>query len=158
MIRTTVRVEGLRELDRALKELPKSVARNTLRGVLKKRAKPLADAMVANAPDDPETGGNDLRSSIGVSTKLSRRQAKLHRREHRDDKAFAEVFVGAGPLPQAHLTEYGGPNNSPVGWGRAAWDVNKGDILDGIKTDLGQAIDKAATRLAKRRAKAAAKG
>lgn len=154
MIKTTVKVEGLKELNAALMELPKATARNTLRRVLNKRAQPVADAMRSNVPFK----SGDLKKSIRVGTKLSRRQGRAHRREHRDDKAFAEVFVGAGPDPAAHLTEYGGPTNAPVGWGRAAWDATQNGVLEGFKDDLWKEIDKAAKRLARKAAKAAARG
>lgn len=150
-----VKVEGLRELGIALNGLTKATARNVLKRVLIKRAEPMASTMRGLAPDDPATTGKrDLKTSIGVGTKLSKRQAKLHRKEHKDDKQFAEVFVGAGALPQAHLTEFGGPNNSPVGFARSAWDQHQDSILDGLKDDLWAEIDKTAKRLAKKRAKA----
>ena len=148
---TPQHIEGLRELDIALGELPKTVAKNTLVRVGKKRMQPTAEAMRAKA-----TGGNDLRSSIAVSTKLSPRQAALHRREIKSgaaEKQFAEVFTGAGPLPQAHLTEYGSVNNAPVGWGRSAWDETKGGVLPGIGADLWDEIQKSAARQAKRAAR-----
>lgn len=149
-----VKVEGLADLAIALNGLTKATARNVLKRVLLKRAAPMASTMRGLAPDDPATTGKrDLKTSIAAGTKLSKRQARLHRKENKDDKQFAEVFVGAGPLPQAHLTEYGGPNNSPVGYGRAAWDQHQDSILDGIKDDLWTEIDKTAKRLAKKRAK-----
>src|SRR5690606_5127845 len=80
LMATTVRVDGLRELNDALEQLPKSTQRSVLRRVGLKALQPVADAARAMAPDDPATGGNDLRSSIGVGTKLSPRQAKLARR------------------------------------------------------------------------------
>jgi len=154
-----VKVEGLAELATALQGLTKATARNVLKRVLTKRAQPMAATMRGLAPDDPATTGKrDLKTSIGVGTKLSKRQARMHRKEHKDDKQFAEVFVGAGPLPQAHLTEYGGPNNSPVGYGRSSWDQHQDSILAGLKDDLWTEIDKTAKRLAKKRAKLAAKG
>lgn len=153
-----VKVEGLRELEASLKELPKAVARNVLRRVLSKRAEPMAATMRGRAPDDPATTGKrDLKTSIAVGTKLSKRQARLHRKENRDDKQFAEVFAGAGALPQAHLSEFGGPNNSPVGFARSAWDQHQDSILDGIKDDLWTEIDRTAKRRAKNLAKKLAK-
>jgi len=158
MAKTTVHVEGLRELDAALGELPKTTGKAVLRRVLKKAGQPIADDMRAKAPDDPVTHGNDLRSSIAVSTKLSKRQAKLHRKMFKNDKASAEVFVGAGPLPYAHLQEFGTAHHGPQAFARPAWDANKGRALDIIANDLGGGIMKAAKRLAKKAARQAAKG
>jgi HK97 gp10 family phage protein len=149
-----VRIDGLRELDRALGELPKAVARNTLRRVGLKALDPVADSARDMAPDDPETGGNDLRSSIGVGTKLSSRQAKMNRK--REDKSFAEVYAGAGPVPHAHLMEFGTVNHGPQPFMRPAWDQHKTGVLETVKTELGGEIAKAAKRVAARAAKKAA--
>lgn len=156
-MKTTVRVEGLRELDRALGELPKSMARNTLTRVARKALQPVADTARALAPDDPETGGYDLRNSITVGTKLSPRQRKLARRAIKSgegEKYFSEVYAGAGPLPQAHLQEFGTAHHAPQPFLRPAWDEHKRGVLETVKRDLGGEIDKSAKRLAARRAKA----
>lgn len=149
----TVKIEGLRELERALAELPKSTGKNVLRRVLRTRAQPVADAARAMAPDDPETGGLDLKASIGVSTVLSKRQKSLHRKMFRNDKAAVEVFVGAGALPQAHLQEFGAPQHGPQPFMRPAWDGGKTQMLEGLKDDLWKEIEAAAKRLAKKQAK-----
>lgn len=148
-----VKIEGLRELKHALGELPRATAKNVLKRILMKRGKPVADTMRSLAPDDPRTGGNDLRSSIGVSTRLSKRQAKLHRRENKNDRDFAEVFIGAGPVPQAHLQEFGTVNHGPQPFARPAWDQHQGAMLDGVKDDLWSEIDKASARLARKAAR-----
>src|SRR5688572_2776800 len=118
---------------------------------------PVADTARALAPDDPETGGYDLRNSIAVSTKLSARQRKAKRRAIKSgdaEKSFAEIYAGAGPLPQAHLQEFGTVNHPPQPFLRPAWDQHKGGVLETIKRDLGGMIIAAAKRVAARRAKA----
>ena len=154
MAQNTVKIEGLRELEVALAELPKATGKNVLRRVLRKRAQPIADVARSMAPDDPATGGNDLRSSIGVGTRLSPRQRALHRKAVKDDRAFAEMFVGAGPLPHSHMQEFGTVHHGPQPFMRPAWDGGKAATLDGIADDLWSEIDKSARRLAKKRAKA----
>jgi HK97 gp10 family phage protein len=149
-----VRVDGLRELDAALADLPKATGKAVLRRTLLKAGKPIADAARGMAPDDPLTGGNDLRSSIGVGTKLTKRQAKLHRKMFKNDKASAEAFAGAGKVAHAHLQEFGTVNHGPQPFMRPAWDANAGRALDIIKTDMWTEIEKAAQRLAKRLARA----
>ncbi|MDX1127452.1 HK97 gp10 family phage protein [Sinorhizobium medicae] len=149
------RVEGLRELDRALSELPKATAKSVLRRTLLKAGGPLADEMRNLAPDDPSTSGGDLKSSIAVGTKLSRRQAKLHRREFKNDKAFAEVFVGPGPDPAAWNQEFGNINHGPQSFARPAWDGKQREVLDVIKIETWNEIEKAAQRLARKAARLA---
>ncbi len=146
----SVKVEGLRELEVALKELPKATAKATLKRILLKYGAPVAETMRGLAPDDPHTNRNDLKHSIAVSTRLSKRQAKLHRKENKDDRDFAEVFIGAGALPQAHLQEWGTINHGPQPFARPAWDQHKDGMLEGFKDDLWKEIAKTAARVAKK--------
>lgn len=144
-------VDGLSDLVEGFRELPKRTSKSVLRRVLTKRLEPAAEAMRRLAPDNPATGEGDLRSSIGVSTKLSKRQRQLHEKQHKDD---VEVFVGAGPVPQAHLQEFGTVNHPPQSFARAGWDETKNGVLDGIADDLRDEIEKSAKRIAARQKRA----
>lgn len=146
---TTVKVTGLRELDKALCELPKATGKAVLRRVLKKAAQPIADHAEMLAPKDKGT----LARSIDVSTELSRRQASLHRKMFKSDKASVEMFVGAGPLSSAHNQEFGNENMGAQPFMRPAWDGGQTQVLESIKADLGDEIMKAAARLAKKAAR-----
>lgn len=149
MAKTTVSIDGLRELDAALGQLPKATGKAVLRRTLKKAGQPIANDAEAKAPR--LTGA--LQISIGVGTKLTRRQSKLHRKMFKDDKASAEVFVGAGGLAQATQTEFGNSHQAAEPYMRPAWDGNKDQALEIIKSELGAEIMKAAQRLAKRAAR-----
>jgi len=149
MAKSIVHVEGLSELDRALGALPKSTGKAVLRRTLKKAGQPIADDAAAKAP--VLTGA--LQISIGVGTKLTKRQSKLHRKMFKNDKASAEVFVGAGGLAQATQTEFGNEHQAAEPYMRPAWDGNKDKALDIIATELGGEIMKAAQRLAKKAAR-----
>ncbi len=149
----TVRVDWLRDLERALSELPKSTGKAVLRRTLIKAGTPMAAMMASLAPDDPQTGGKDLKSSIAVGTKLSKRQASMHRKMFKNDKASAEVFVGPGPDPAAWNQEFGNVNHGPQSFARPAWDAKQGEALDIIRTEMWTEIEKAAKRLAKKAAK-----
>jgi HK97 gp10 family phage protein len=147
-----VRIDGLRELEAALKELPKATGKGVLRRVLKDRAEPIA----ADARSKVRVDQGTLRDSIGVSTKLSRRQRGQHKKI--GSKAAVEMFVGAGALTQAITEEFGTVDMSPHSFMRPAWDSNKSAILDGIADDLWAELRKAAARRAKKAARLAAKG
>lgn len=135
----------------ALRELPDATAKNVMRRVLLKAGQPIAETAQSLVP----VAEGDLRKSIAVSTRLSKTQRKKHRKADRDD---VEVFVGAGPHPQAHLQEFGTANHPAQPFLRPAWDQKRRSVLDGIKTAMWTEIRKAAERLAKKTAKAAAKG
>ncbi len=153
-MKTTVKIDGLRELDSALADLPRATGKNVLRRTLRKVAEPMAAQMKALAPVDE----GDLRDGIGVGTRLTRRQRSLHRKMFKDDKASVEMFVGAGGHPQAHLREFGGDGNPPQPFGRPTWDQHKGQLVDKIGSEMMTEIDKAAKRLARKTARLAAKG
>jgi len=129
--RTMFRVEGLADLDRALTELPKATARNVLLRTLKEQGQPIADAGEANAP---RLSGK-LADSYTVSTKLSRRQKGLHKKE-----SMVEVFVGPMPHPKSVQTEFGNSHQAPHPHLRPAWDANVMRVLEGIKNSLADEI------------------
>lgn len=149
-MKMTVKTRGLADLDKALKELPKATAKAVMRRTLKKAAQPMADLAEDLAPksDDPE-----LAPSVSVSTKLSARQKKLHRKMFKNDKAAVEMFVGAAPLASAHNQEFGNQNHTAQPFMRPAWDREAKPTLDRIGVELGQEIDRTAKRLAARAAR-----
>lgn len=145
---TRVRVEGLKHIEEALAELPKSLGKAALVRVAKRRLQPMADAARARAPED----SGKLRQSIIVGTKQG---AKRKPRSVQDEKAAVEVYMGPSRdgYPQALPQEFGSPNNPPRGYMRGAWDQEHDDLLTGIAKDLGTEVDKTAKRYAKRQAR-----
>lgn len=148
----TVRIEGLRELERALAELPKATARNTLQRVLKKAAEPTADAWKAKAPRDAGQYAESI--IVGPSSKLTGRQKKDAKKE---GKHFAEIHVGTAD-PAGQQQEFGNINHPAQPSGRPAWKETQDGALNTIKAELGGEIEKSAARLASKAARLAAKG
>lgn len=146
--REVFKLEGLKELDRALTELPKATARNVLLRTLKEQGQPIADAGEAYAP----RLSGQLAESYTVGTKLSRRQKKLHKKE-----SHVEVFIGPTPHPKSVQTEFGNAHQAPHPHLRPAWDGNVMRVLNGIKNSLAEQIEKARARLARKAAREAAK-
>jgi HK97 gp10 family phage protein len=140
---TKVKIEGLKEAHKALRKLPDATAKNVMRRVLKTHGAAIAKRAQELAPEN----SGDLRESIVVSTKLTKRQRKQHRKAAKDD---VEVYIGAGEVPQAHLQEFGTKNHPPQPFMRPAWDGAKRMILVGIRKDLWAEIKKAAARLARK--------
>jgi len=148
-----VKVDGLRDLERALKELPRTTGKALLRRVAKKVLQPIAADMAAGAPVDPGPEGGRLSESVTVGSKLSKRQAGIHRKMFRDERASIEMFAGAGPLPEASLQEFGAENFGPQPFARPAWDAHKSGLPDKIGRELWAAVKKSAARLARKAAK-----
>jgi HK97 gp10 family phage protein len=142
----TIKIEGLREVRDAIEKLPKATGKSVMRKVLMARAKPIADAAKSYVP--VESG--ELRDSIVASTRLSKRQ----KRDARETASYVEVYAGPGPLPYAHLVEYGSVHNpKPEPFMRPAWDGLKGSLLQTIKEDLWSEIRKAIDGLARKSAR-----
>lgn len=147
MAKTTVKIEGLKELEKALADLPKATGKATLVKVLKEAGEPLADTMSSLAPKDEYR----LAESISVGTRLTRRQRSLHKAEG-GGQDFAEVFVGTSD-PAGVQQEFGNERHRAQPFGRPAWDGQKQNVLFIITHRLWVAIEDAAARVAKRAAK-----
>lgn len=136
-----IKVEGLRELDKALMTMKQSTARGVVRRVLLKAAQPIADDMAQRAPR--HTGY--LGDHIDTGVRLSRRQSRISPKS-----SDVEVFAGASRVIQATLQEFGTSDSPPQPFARPAWDAGKMKALDDVKTGLATEIDKTAARAAKR--------
>lgn len=140
------RIEGLKELDTALKELPKATARNVLLRTLKKVGEPISKDAARLAPDDPATGGKDLKNSIRVLS-VPAKERESH------------VEVAVGPTTKAFwglFQEFGTPHHGPQPFMRPAWDGGVMRALNEIKRTLAEEIEKARKRLARKAERLAA--
>ena len=146
-MRTTVKVDGFRELEAALAELPKATGKNVLKRVLLSAAEPIEGDAAANAP---HLSGK-LARDVKTGTRLTRRQSSMNRKL---GKSAVEIHVGVSD-PAGVQTEFGNEHQAAEPWLRPAWDANADGALETIKSDLGDEIDKAARRVAKRAAKKA---
>jgi HK97 gp10 family phage protein len=152
---------GAKELEAALRELPKRIGKATITRALKKAAAPIeADAQLRASETKAALGER----GVSISTKLSRRQ----KRGKRVDKNTVELYIGAHSARRglAHLIEFGtGMRRHKSGkstgrmaarpFMRPAWDANKGRLLEVISDELWIEIKKTAERLARRRAREA---
>jgi HK97 gp10 family phage protein len=144
-----VKVEGLREIKDALHQLPKATAKNVMRRVLREKAQPIADTAMQLAP----VLSGDLKQSVAVSTKLSRR-AKRGRAKLSPNAV--EVFIGPFGAPRSIMQEFGNILHAPQPFMRPAWDQHQDGLLEGIGEAMWAEIEKSATRIARKAAKAAA--
>jgi HK97 gp10 family phage protein len=144
----TFKIEGLRDSDLALSQLPLSTAKNVLRRVGRSALEPFDKAWREKAP--VKTG--KLVKSGGVGSKLSRSQRKQVERA-----STVEVFAGPGPDPAAVQDEFGNEHQSPQPFVRPAWNETNPKVLDLVASGLRVEIDKTAQRLARKAARLAAK-
>lgn len=141
----TVKFEGGRELEAALRELPKATGRNALRRGLKKVAEPIQKDAAQRAP---ELTGR-LKLSIVTGTQLTRAQKRMAKQE---GAYFAEIHVGTASghgVPQ----EFGTANHPAQPFMRPAWEGGKDNALKDMGKFLWEEIEKTATRRARKLAK-----
>jgi HK97 gp10 family phage protein len=151
----SARIDGMREINANLASMTKVQAKGTLTRIavdaLNTEFVPVAKAL---APDDPETGGNDLKESIvaGPASKLNSRQKKMNRR--RNDKSLGEGFAGTAD-PAGVPQEFGTVNHGPQPFMRPALAQTTRAIFDNVAKNSWSVIDKSVKRIAARAAKKA---
>jgi hypothetical protein len=154
-MRVSIQTTGFAELNRALEDLGKvATQKATLRRASLKAIQPVADLAQSMAP----RLSGALAISVGVGTRLTRRQAGLHRRMFANDRAAVEVFAGAGGLAQATQAEFGNWKQAPQPFMRPAWDAEGRATMDRLATELWAEIQRTSARQARRAARQAARG
>jgi HK97 gp10 family phage protein len=169
-VKTSVKVDGLLDLDQALKEmaddLGKRSAKGAVRRALRAAAKPVHEAMVAGAPAH-------IKDSVEIGDRLTAHQAKLARTGQLTRSAL-ELFVGVSYRlgshgRTAHLFEFGTRSRvqkstgretgriSAMPFVRPAWDGNKLAALDILRKQLWVEIEKTTARARRKAERAAAK-
>ena len=168
-MKLTVKVEGLRELDRALGDLEKKATRKAVaRRALKKAAKPMVDRAQALAPKlsgalalsihagTKTAEGNAGQQAFAATMKAGGTRAQAGAAARAANRAAAGtvwLHVGPGRHPQAIFQEFGTIHHAPQPYMRPAWDETKDGMIDAIKRDLAEEITKTAARAAARAAK-----
>lgn len=134
---------GGKELDRALKELPKAMQKSTLVSAMRKAAQPVLKDARARAPVGA-TG--NLKKSLAIGTKLTGRQAKGRSRA----KSIPQIFIGARwPTgAHAHIIEFGRAGVPARPFLRPAWDANKERVLKSLRGEVWKVLAKKARQLA----------
>lgn len=144
------RLEGFREFEEALAKLPKATGKNVLRRLAKGALGPMAVQAQGKAPTDQ----GDLRASIVVSERRTRRVSQAGRF---DRKTGIEMAMGpasgGGVLNYATFVEFGTNDTPPQPYMRPAWDGGKDKALDYIKEYMWEEIHKAAKRVQRKGAK-----
>lgn len=152
-ISTTVKVTGLDGLGRSLDSLKKATSGNVLTRSLKTAGEPLKVEAHRIAPDDPRSGGRDLKNSITIEALKGKARG-----------TFARVVRIAPSLPfektakgkpggrwfaaQALEFAYGDMPLKP--YMRPAWDHTHGKVLDAFTDALRLEIQKAIARQLKK--------
>lgn len=122
---------GDKALDRNLRQLIRNVSDETLENALLKAAAPLVSTIKVRT----HSKSGALRRSVNASTELSPRQKSLH-----SPIDPVEVFVGYGPLPYAHMYEFGTSHQRAFPTLRPAWEQGKLPLFNRLVAILKSAV------------------
>jgi hypothetical protein len=144
---TKFRIEGLKELDAGLGELKKATGLNVLRRVSVARLEPMRQ----DAEDLAPVLSGRLEAAETVSTKKPR--TRRYKKE-----STVEAFMGPRADDPFAVTkgiqqEFGNANHGPQPFMTPAFEANKAGALAGVAHDLGDEIEKARSRAARKQAR-----
>lgn len=155
-----VRIEGLEELARALKELPKRLARNGLRASVYAGAKVIRDEARLKAPVATKALGPNqqppgtLKRAIIMKQipeksdaqkqvfHVAVRRGKQYRKQGKKGTLSQDAYY-------AHFVEFGTVKMSARPFMRPAFEGRKNDAVEAIRTRLAERVEAAAQDLTK---------
>lgn len=145
-MKLTFNMEAFRGIEEALEGLRTVRTRKTAlqRGMMR-AAEPMAEIARGLAP----VHEGHLVKSIGVGTKLTRRQAALFK-EADEGKGDVTVFAGAGGTPAAVQQEFGNIHHGPHPFMRPAWDQDSRAMLQRLAEMVREEIAKSLKRQRRR--------
>lgn len=174
-IKSSIRMEGLKELEDDLLELPKSVQGNVLKRAAVAAAADFADHASRLAPEDEGKLKTEIKVSkpkiinpgtaaFASAMKEGATRAEAAQAARAANRAAGgkgrSVITSVGPTKAAFyglFQEFGTAHHAAKPFMRPTWDALKNSMLDTIKVTLGSEIAKAAARAARRAARIAAK-
>lgn len=164
-----VKVEGLKELEEALKELPKATGKNVIKRALTNAAKPFVEQAKAMAPvrlgylkrsittskvvmTSGSAGKKAFAEALakGASRREAGAAAHAANAEASGNVTSGLIVIGPGRHPQALFQEFGTAHHAPHPYMRPTWEENKMPAIETIREELWSEIKKAADRLAKK--------
>lgn len=162
-MRLKVKIEGLRDLERALKDLESMTGKHTrgksaIKRAMLTAAQPVADTANSLAPDGRDwapDAATHLNESFKVGGKLTPSARRRHKR-FRDPDAV-EMFIGT-ELVHGHHVEFGTRKQSAQPSLTPAWEQHKQQVLDDLIQEMWQQVLAAVSRAQRQAARAAKAG
>lgn len=143
----STKLSGFKELDKTLGQLPKATSKRILRNIGIDALQPIVSLMRSYAPRDTDA----LYKSITAGTNLSRNQKRYGGfNGGRKDPNIVVVYAGPGALAQAIVQEIGTAHHTPSPYVSPAWEAGKNKSLNIVASKLGDVVNKAAAKAAKK--------
>ncbi len=149
-------VEGLRELDDALAELPQALRRPVVLSALRRAAKPMIRDARLRAPrgTDPRRRGSRKQRRAGKSVAIGPGADSIKARAMRARSQY-EATVAIGPDKKhwyMSFSEFGTSRQPPQRFLTAAFETHKVKAIETFGDALWQSISRKAARLARKAA------
>ena len=152
MTNETIKIEGLKELEKTLREIAPMIKGNPLRKAVQAMTVPLLERAVqhANAIDDIETKTNIARAMDKKLIPISERDAATSKG---DSLEIYEVGPrkkkkkGVLPAWYAHFVEFGTVKQRPQPFLRPAFEETKQVMIDEFTDKLSKVLETARKRL-----------
>jgi len=126
-----VKIEGLKELNRAIEKLSKAVGADAVEPIIKGAADIITAKVQENVNAIPAVTGNLRKSPV----------TKMMPNRYGDQPRPSIAAIDRKVAPHAHLLERGTSKMSPRPFFRPAWDAGKGPALQHIKEGLKKAVE-----------------
>ena len=148
-----VDVEGLKELDAALAEMPEALRRNVVLAALRKAAKPIVQDARARARrgTDPKRRGSQKQRKRGESEAIGHGADSINVRAVKRSVA-PEPTVAVGPSVKhwyMQFVEFGTSRQAPDRFLTPAFEINKEAAVKVIGEELWKSLARTAKRLAR---------
>jgi len=174
-IKSSMKLEGFKELEDALLELPKSTQGGVLKRAVAGPAADFADHAASLAPKDRGVLATQIKVSkpkiinpgtaaFAAAMREGSTRAEAAQAARAANRAAGgkgkSVVTHVGPTKKAFhgsLQEFGTRHHPPQPFMRPTWDAFQGRMLTSIRDTLAQEIEKARKRIAKRAERLAAK-
>jgi HK97 gp10 family phage protein len=146
----TVRVDGLRELQRALAALPKELQRTSETTALREGMKPVLKTARAIAPKDSGL----LKKAIGLTVRKGKNGMTSRvgaRTGFRQQVTRKGKTVTADPSKYSHLVEYGTSHSAAKPFIRPAVESNESAITEGLANGYEKGMEKALAKVKSRK-------
>jgi len=146
----TIKVEGLRELERALNDLDLYTRKKAMRPALRKAMKPVHDRVKANVEAISDTGG--LAETVKLTTSFAQGNLK---KAGKKAAAIGRVSAGSSRKRegktghQALQVEFGTSDTVARPFMRLAVSGHEPEIINTFAKELGASIEKIARRRGK---------
>lgn len=145
IMRGGIKIDGIKELERALGKLPKELINKAEKAALRGGAFLISKAAKAKAP----VASGHLKKNIGISVKTvkGRTTARIGAKSDRQTVTRYGKQVISNPANYSHLVEYGSANQAARPFIRPAVETTKDEVLGAMSKSFNKHMGKVVRKI-----------